>query len=80
MLQKFMEGKDLMEPPKENIVSGMGGIIDRTAAYKNYGNAIGYSFLYYATQMKESGDIRLLEVDGVAQTRDDCQRRLSADG
>lgn len=70
MLQKFMEGKDLMEPPKENIVSGMGGIIDRTAAYKNYGNAIGYSFLYYATQMKESGDIRLLEVDGVAPTRE----------
>lgn len=65
MLQKLMEGKDLMTPPKEDIASGMGDIIKQTASYRNYKNAIGYSFLFFATEMIQNNEIKLLEVDGV---------------
>ena len=65
MLQKLMEGKDLMTPPKENMASGMGDIINQTASYRNYKNAIGYSFLFFATEMIQNNEIKLLEVDGV---------------
>ena len=44
----------------------MGGIIRRAADYKNYRNAIGYSFLFFATGMLRDEEIRLLEIDGVA--------------
>jgi phosphate transport system substrate-binding protein len=64
MLQKLMEGKNLMTPPKEDVVSGMGGI-ERTVNYRNYKNAMGYSFLFFATEMIQNGEIRLLKVDGI---------------
>lgn len=65
MLQKLMEGKNLMTPPREDIASGMGDIIEQTASYRNYKNAIGYSFLFFATEMVQNNEIKLLEVDGV---------------
>lgn len=72
-LQRLMEGKALMSPPTDNVVSGMGGIIKRTADYRNYPGAIGYSFLFYATEMVQNGQIRLLEVDGIAPSRESIQ-------
>ncbi len=65
MFQKLMEGKNLMTPPKEDVVAGMGGIIEQTADYRNYKNAIGYSFLFFATEMIGNNQIRLLKVNGV---------------
>lgn len=65
MLQKLMEGKELMTPPKEDVATGMGDIISQTASYRNYKNAIGYSFLFFATEMIQNNQIKLLEVDGV---------------
>lgn len=65
MLQKLMEGKELMTPPKENVASGMGDIINQTSSYRNYQNAIGYSFLFFATEMIQNNEIKLLEVDGI---------------
>jgi phosphate transport system substrate-binding protein len=59
-----------MVPPSENIVSAMGGIIDKTSDYKNYKNAIGYSFLFYATEMVKNNQIRLLKIDGVYPSKD----------
>lgn len=69
MLQKLMEGKDLMTPPKEDVAAGMGDIIEQTASYRNYKNAIGYSFLFFATEMIKNNEIKLLEVDGVKPDR-----------
>ena len=65
MLQKLMEGKELMTPPREDVASGMGDIIKQTANYRNYKNAIGYSFLFFATEMIQNNEIKLLEVDGI---------------
>lgn len=69
MLQKLMEGKNLMTPPKEDVVAGMGGIIEKTSSYRNYKNAIGYSFLFFATEMVKDKEIKLLKIDGVYPDR-----------
>ena len=65
-----MEGKNLMIPPKEDVVQSMGGIISETASYRNYKNAIGYSFLFFATEMVKNKQIKLLSIDGVFPDRD----------
>jgi phosphate transport system substrate-binding protein len=69
MLQKLMEGQTLIEPPKEDVATGMGEIIDKTSNYRNYNNAIGYSFLFFATEMVQNNQIKLLKVDGVYPDR-----------
>ena len=69
LLQHLMEGRTLMQAPTEDVVGGMGGIIARTANYRNYPNAIGYTFLYFATGMIGNGEIRLLKIDGIAPTK-----------
>ena len=61
----FMKGYPVMTPPMEEIVRGMGGIIDRTSDYANYSNSIGFSFRFYANQMVGNEGIKLLSVNGV---------------
>ncbi len=67
-LKRIMTGKELMSPPMEDVVSGMGGIIARAADYKNYKNAIGFSFRFYSTEMVKNDQIKLLSINGVAPT------------
>ena len=62
---RFMEGTEIMNPPQRDVVQGMGRIIDRTADYTNYPNAIGYSFRFYANKMVGNGSIKLLDIDGI---------------
>ena len=69
-LQRLMSDVPLMEPEEEDRVAGMGGIIREVASYKNYKNALGFSFRFYSTEMVKNGDIRLLALNGVAPTRD----------
>ncbi len=64
-LLRLMEGHPLMEPPTEDVVYGMGGIVNRTADYRNFNDAIGFSFRYYVTSMLGDGGIKLLSIDGV---------------
>ncbi len=64
-LEKLMAGKNLVEPLKEDVIDGMGGIIKKTADYKNYKNALGYSFRFYSTEMVKNNEIKLLSVNGV---------------
>ena len=69
-LQRLMDGLPLIEPEEEDRIGGMGGIIREVASYRNYKNAIGFSFRYYATEMVQNGDIRLLALNGVAPTKE----------
>ncbi len=69
-LQKLMAGLPLLTPEKEERVSAMDGIIHQVANYRNYKNAIGFSFRYYATEMVTSDEIRLLSLNGVAPTKE----------
>ncbi|MBL4937246.1 substrate-binding domain-containing protein [Clostridium sp. YIM B02515] len=75
MLQKLMEGKTLMSPPREDVVSAMDGIIKKTSDYKNYKNAIGYSFLFYATEMVKSKEINLIKVNGIYPSKETIKSR-----
>lgn len=68
MLLQFMGDTPLMEAPEEDVVGPMDGIVHQVANYRNFPNAIGFSFRFYATQMVTSDQIRLLSVDGVAPT------------
>lgn len=65
MLQKFMGDSPLMTPPKQDVADIMSGIIKQTSSYRNYKNALGYSFLFYASEMNRNGEIALLAIDGV---------------
>lgn len=57
-----------MEPSKEKIAAGMGRIIEETARYKNYNNAIGYSFRFFTEEVVRNGEVRNLAIDGIAPT------------
>ena len=69
-LQRLMEGLPLMEPKKEERIGGMGGIITSVANYRNFKNAIGFSFRFYSTEMVKNDQIRLLALNGVEPTVD----------
>ena len=69
-LLRLMEGLPLMEPETEDRIAGMGGIINEVASYRNYQNAMGFSFRYYSTEMVQNGHIKLLALNGVEPTRE----------
>ena len=64
-LQRLMGEVPLMEAPTEHVVGGMSGIIEKTSDYRNYKNAIGYSFRFYSTEMVKNDSIKLLRIEGV---------------
>ncbi|MDJ0333381.1 substrate-binding domain-containing protein [Planococcus sp. S3-L1] len=65
MFIKFMEDQKIKEPETEDLAGGMGGIIEEVASYRNYKNAIGYTFRFYSTQMVRNDKIKLIAVDGI---------------
>lgn len=69
-LELLMDGLPLMEPEQEDRVSAMDGIIRQVADYRNFANALGFSFHFYATEMVADGDIRLLAVNGVLPAKE----------
>jgi phosphate transport system substrate-binding protein len=73
MLEKVMGGIPLMKPRRENVPEGMGDIINQVAVYRNFPNAIGYSFLFYSTTMVNNDQIKLLSVEGVYPSRETIQ-------
>lgn len=62
---KFMGDIPVKEPETEEMASGMGGIISEVASYRNYKNAIGYTFRFFAVDMVQNDKIKLLAIDGV---------------
>ena len=68
MLEKIMKDVPIMPPLKEDRLGGMGGIINDVAGYRNYREAIGFTFRYFSTEMFKNGEIKLLSIDGIAPT------------
>jgi phosphate transport system substrate-binding protein len=66
MLESIMGDEAIMEPLTENVVGFMLEIITQVSEYKNYNNAIGYSFLFYTTKMVQNNKIKLLSINGIA--------------
>ena len=68
MLEKIMGNTPIMPPLKEDRLGGMGGIINDVAGYRNYQEAVGFTFRYFSTEMFKNGEIKLLAIDGVEPT------------
>lgn len=68
MQNKVMKTITMLEPTNETYASGMGEIISQVANYKNAKNSIGYSFMYYSTEMIKNKQIKYLAVDGIKPT------------
>jgi len=64
-LELVMKDKSPMEPPSEQIIAGMSGLIDAVAAYESAPDALGYSYYYFVVDMWGNDQVRLLKVDGV---------------
>jgi len=69
MLEKAMGSTPdhitIINAPRENVQANMGGMINQVAAYRNFSNAIGYSFLFFTTEMVKNDHIKLLSIDGI---------------
>lgn len=65
MLSLVMKGKEMIEPPVNQVRGEMGALVDAIAEYDNAENAIGYSYFYYVNNMYKRDTIKMLEVDGV---------------
>ncbi|MDR1935642.1 MAG: substrate-binding domain-containing protein [Candidatus Accumulibacter sp.] len=68
MERTVMRDAAMRTPLEAEYHSSMGGIIRAVADYRNYPNALGYSFRYYATAMNTVPGVALLSVDGIAPT------------
>jgi phosphate transport system substrate-binding protein len=69
-LQRLMGTIPLMTPKTELVVSGMGGILNQTAQYRNQSNAIGFSFRYYAMQLVNVPGLKYLSINDVIPSKD----------
>ena len=72
-LQRLMKGKNLAAPQTTEVIDAMAGIIKQTADYKNYQNAIGFSFRFYSTEMVKNSQIKLLSIDGIAPSMENIE-------
>jgi phosphate transport system substrate-binding protein len=70
LLESIMGEIPIMEPLMENVVPSMGQIFERVSEYLNYPNAIGYSFLFFSTEMVRNNEIKLLSIDGIMPSRE----------
>jgi phosphate transport system substrate-binding protein len=65
LLEKIMANTPIMKPLKEEVPRGMGGILEEVADYRNYDNAIGFSFRFFAIGMNHNDGIKLLAINEV---------------
>lgn len=72
-LENLMGEIPLVKAPTEDVVSGMGGIIEEVAQYRNYKNAIGYTFRFYSNEMVKNDQIKLLNINGIAPTKENIR-------
>lgn len=70
MLIRFMGDTPIIEPNMQTEVSGMGGIIEEVADYKNKSTSIGFSFRFYVEGIIRNPDIKMIAIDGVAPTKE----------
>ena len=68
MLIRFMDGKEIMDAPSEQVNDLMSGIVDVVSKYKNKSSSIGFSFRYYLEGIIKNPDIKMISIDGIAPT------------
>ncbi len=65
LLDFVMKDTEPMEAPTEQVIAGMGELIDTVSAYTDEPNGIGYSYYYYTSEMWGNDRVKLLSVDGI---------------
>lgn len=73
MFIKFMGDTKIEKPETEDLTGGMGGVIEEVASYRNYKNALGYTFRFYSTEMVKNDKIKLLSIDGIEPSRENIR-------
>ena len=66
---------DIMAPDTETVIGGMLEVIDVVSEYRNRKNAIGYSFLFYATEMVKNNEIKTISIDNIEPNRENIKNR-----
>lgn len=69
-MQKIMGSTPLMKPLRQDRIVSMGGIVNEVADYRNYDNALGFSFRYYTQTMLKNQQIKLLDINGISPSRE----------
>lgn len=64
---------DIMAPDTETSIGGMLEVIDVVSEYRNRKNAIGYSFLFYATEMVKNNEIKTISIDNIEPNRENIK-------
>jgi len=73
ILEKIMGNVPVKKPRIDTIKTEMYQIINEVAAYRNFKNAIGYSFLYYSTEMVQNNQIKILSINNIHPSRETIQ-------
>ena len=48
-------------------------IINKVSEYRNRKNALGYSFLFFASDMVKNNEIKILSIDNIKPSRENIQ-------
>jgi phosphate transport system substrate-binding protein len=70
---RVMGNMPMAPPLQEEFRILMGAIVADVADYRNYGNAIGFSFRYYVEGLFKHDGVKLLKINGVAPTVENIQ-------
>jgi len=73
MLESIMGDTGIIKPITENELTFMLDIVNVTSSYRNYRNAIGYSFLFYTTKMIQNNKIKLLSINNIFPSKETIQ-------
>ncbi|MCL1914014.1 MAG: substrate-binding domain-containing protein [Eubacteriaceae bacterium] len=74
MMKKLvMDGKEMFEAPDPLVHYEMGGMVDAIGIFDTQGSSLGYSVYYYAKNMYELPDVKLLAVDGIEPSNETIQ-------
>lgn len=75
MQNKVMKDISMLTPTEETHAGGMGEIISQVASYKNAKNSLGYSFMYYSSQMVKNNQIKHIAIDGIKPTPENIRNK-----
>lgn len=75
MQNRVMKEVPMLAPTEETYAGGMGEIISRVANYKNAINSIGYSFMYYSSEMVKNNQIKRISIDGIEPSPENIRNK-----
>ncbi|ABR49082.1 ABC-type phosphate transport system periplasmic component-like protein [Alkaliphilus metalliredigens QYMF] len=75
MENQVMQEIQMLPPTETTYAGGMGDIITQVAGYKNARNCIGYSFMYYSSEMINNNQIKHISVNGIGPSSENIRNK-----